>query len=52
MNVGNPSQIINYIFSSTKEAKIRSYVNIFKNIKIIDFADVHPLFLIRIKFLD
>lgn len=50
MNVGNSTQIVNYIFSTTKEDKIKSYINIFKNIKNINFTDtdVHPLFLFRI----
>ena len=48
MNIGNPPQIINYIFSSTNDDKIKSYINILKNIKNVDFTDVHPLFLITI----
>jgi hypothetical protein len=48
MNIGNSTQIFIYIFSTTKEDKIRSYVNIFKNIKNIDFTDIQPLFLIII----
>ena len=48
MDIGNSSQIVNYIFSTTQEDKIKSYINIFKNIKKIDFKGVHPLFLISI----
>ena len=48
MNIGNPPQIINYIFSSTNDDKIKSYINILKNIKNVDFTDVHPVFLITI----
>jgi len=50
MNIGNSGQIFNYIFSPTKEDKIRSYVNIFKNVININFTDIHPLFLISIMY--
>ena len=48
MNIGNSGQIVNYIFSSSKEDRIKSFLNYFRSIKKIDLSNIHPLFMISV----
>ena len=48
MNIGNSGQIVNYIFSSSKEDRIKSFLNYFRSIKKIDLSNIHPLFMINV----
>ena len=50
MNIGNSDQIIKFIFASSDKYRIKSFTNVFKNIKNIKLDDdIHPLFLINTK---